>query len=106
MNSRQRKALRSVREETDYEDDRVGGTDNYVLLGVLGSGIGQGTIGHLLSLGLIEAGPNRFCNETGYRITTAGRDALNEPQKPTPTPRRRNLKPMPSRIGEPKSRFI
>ncbi|WP_370158470.1 hypothetical protein [Salipiger bermudensis] len=105
MDTRQRKALRRIREETDFEDDRVGGTDNYVRLGTLGSGIGQGTIGHLLSLGLIEAGPNRFFNETGYRITKAGRDALNEPQEPTPTPRRRKLKPMPSRLGEPKSRL-
>ncbi|SFD16882.1 hypothetical protein [Salipiger profundus] len=105
LKRKQRDALESIRKATDFEDGRVGGSENFVRLGDIGPGIGDITLRYLLDHGLIVAGPNRFFNETGYRITKAGRDALNEPQEPTPTPRRRKLKPMPSRLAEPKSRL-
>ena len=105
LNKKRRDALESIRKATDFEDGRVGGSDNFVRLGDIGPGIGDVTLRYLLDHGLIEAGPNRFFNETGYRITKAGREALNEPRDPTSTPRRRKLKPMPSRIGEAKSRL-
>lgn len=92
-----------IREETDYEDDRTGGTDNYVRRASLGSGIGEATLAYLLSHGLIESGTNRFFGEIGYRITESGRAALKEDPKPKRLQRR--IQPLPSRLGAPKSRI-
>lgn len=105
MNKHQRDALTRIREETDYEDDRVGDANNYVLRGALGTGVGEATLRYLLSHGLIEAGTNRFFNKIGYRITELGRAALKEEAIPTPKSSKPRLKPLPNRLGTPRSRF-
>ena len=76
LTPRMHRALRKLRDECDYEDSRVGGTDNYVLANHLAPGVGNKTLSDLLALGLIESGTNRWHHITGYRITDRGRSAL------------------------------
>lgn len=76
LTSRQRKALEALRSECDYEDHHKGGTDNYVHPGALPVGIGAKTLADLVALGLVETGSNRWIDGRGYRITTAGREAI------------------------------
>lgn len=76
LTPRMRTALERLRYECDYEDDRVGDEKNYVTIGQIAPGIGVKTLSDLKERGLIEVGINRWHNCEGYRITTAGREAL------------------------------
>lgn len=77
LGKRHRTALERLRYECDYEDHHKGGTENFILLPALGSGIGAKTVADLLEWGMIVEGPNRWFREMGYRITEAGRSELN-----------------------------
>lgn len=76
LDTRMRKALGILRFECDYEDDHKGGSENFIRRNVLAPGIGDKTISRLLEKKLIIEGPHRWSKDTGYRITTAGREAL------------------------------
>lgn len=76
VTSRMRKALENLCSECDYEDSHNGGTDNFILHGKLGDRIGDKTISQLLEAGFIKKGPNRWVDEVGFRITDAGREAI------------------------------
>lgn len=71
-----RKALEKLRYECDYENHKTGDTDNYILRGKLGAGIGEKTLSDLKLMGLLETGTNRWFKCEGYRITEAGRELL------------------------------
>ncbi len=76
LGKRHRKALEGLCYECDYEDHHKGGTENFILRCKFPLGVGDGTISELLRWGLIEAGPNRWYDTTGYRITMDGRVAI------------------------------
>lgn len=69
-------ALKKLREECDYEDSCNDGECIYVTRNTLSPGIGNKTLSDLESLGLIEAGANKWSGTLGYRITEAGRRKL------------------------------
>ena len=78
LNSREKKALKALRFECDYEDSHKDGIENFISWGALGTGLGDKTRTELLQRGFIVAGPIRWNDDTGYRITAVGRDALKK----------------------------
>jgi hypothetical protein len=76
LTKRHRLALSRLRSECDYEDGLKGGTANFILDIQLAPGIGAKTLSELKAWGLIIEGPHRWSDATGYRITGAGRAAL------------------------------
>ncbi len=78
LDRRMEKALRRLREECDYEDDRHPHIENYVLANKLAPDVGATTISRLLDGGFIVSGPNHWFNKTGYRITDLGRMKLKK----------------------------
>ena len=77
LTPRMREALAALRYECDYEDHHKGGDQNYILRNALPVGIGDKTLVDLLQLGLIEEGPSRWRSDTGFRITSKGRDTIS-----------------------------
>ena len=71
LNKKRRDALESIRKATDFEDGRVGGSDNFVRLGDIGPGIGDVTLRYLLDHGLIEAGPATGSRRPGAKRSTS-----------------------------------
>lgn len=66
LTKRMIKALNALRYECDYEDGRVGGTNNFIMRGSLPPGIGEKTLGQLEDFGLISKGPYRWSGGVGY----------------------------------------
>lgn len=105
LSQRHRKALDALRSECDFEDSRVGGTANFIRRNQLPPGTGPKAVADLLALGLIEEGACRWGDDTGYRITNAGRETLAcKPALRPRAPSGRKLGALPPRIGELKPR--
>jgi hypothetical protein len=85
LNLREQKALKALRFECDYEDSHKDGIENFISWGALGTGLGDKTRTDLLQRGFIVSGPIRWNDDTGYRITTAGREALTQSRGLTET---------------------
>ncbi len=105
LNKRHYDALRKLREECDYEDSRNDGELVFVLRNKLSPGIDNQTLSDLEGWRMLEAGVNKWFGTLGYRITELGRkvEAL-PPEKPKANAKHK-LRPLPSRLGEPKGRF-
>lgn len=77
LTKRMRDALKVLRAECDYEKHQHGGSENYVLAGRLGYGIGEKTLSDLQKMGLVAIGECRLGGATGYMITDRGRAAIS-----------------------------
>lgn len=96
LGKKHRKALEVLDYECRYEDARSGGRNNFISASKFPRGVGDGTRKDLVDWGLAVAGPCRRHDETGHRITDAGRTALELPppaKKPRTPPRLHTLKP-------------
>lgn len=100
-----RTALEGLRSECDYEDGRVGGTDNYICRRQIGYRIGKKTMAGLEQLDLAKKGQNKWNDEIAWRITQTGREALQQPAPPKPPRNPSRLKTVPTRLREVKSRL-
>jgi len=97
--ARHRKALAALQYECDYEDDRVGDDKNYVLWEQVANSGGPRTRSDLVDAGYAVAGPHRWSEALGYRITESGRAALSAEPPPKAMRQKRKLKPLPPRLG-------
>lgn len=99
-------ALNKLHEECEYEDSRNDGELVFVPRNKLSPGIGAKTLSDIESLGLIEAGINKWFGAPGYRITEIGRRELEARPLKRPKPKaRRTLQPLSSRLKSAKGRL-
>ena len=82
MTKRHREALETLRYECSYEDNRVGGDQNFIVWEGRTKSHGVKTRSDLVDAGYAVEGKHRFSGAIGYRITAAGLSALEALRNP------------------------
>ncbi|MGR3548835.1 MAG: hypothetical protein ACU0DX_17015 [Roseovarius sp.] len=96
VDKRMLKALTNLNAECAYRDAHYDGVKVYIPIGKFGPDIGKITMSRLLEMGYVETGTNTFNQESGFRITTLGINALQSAvpkNRPKEMRKLRELKP-------------